>query len=76
MTNGMSKRSIENVAQWLENGCDPKNAAKELRLIAEALDAVEPAKIVYRCQTFADTGLNRQCTLILGHNGQCNFGPY
>jgi hypothetical protein len=27
------------VIAWLENGCDPKEAAKELRLYAEAIEA-------------------------------------
>lgn len=27
---------LENVARWLDNGCDPAMAARELRLIATA----------------------------------------
>ena len=30
---------LDPVIAWLENGCDPKEAAKELRLYAEAIRA-------------------------------------
>ena len=30
---------LGHVIAWLENGCDPKEAAKELRLYAEAIKA-------------------------------------
>jgi hypothetical protein len=29
--------NLDPVIAWLENGCDPKEAAKELRLYAEAI---------------------------------------
>jgi hypothetical protein len=31
--------NLDPVIAWLENGCDPKEAAKELRLYAEAIRA-------------------------------------
>jgi hypothetical protein len=31
--------NLEPVINWLENGCDPKEAAKELRLYADAIRA-------------------------------------
>jgi pyruvate carboxylase len=31
--------NLDPVIAWLENGCDPKEAAKELRLYAEAIKA-------------------------------------
>ena len=33
---------IENVARWLENGCDVAHAARELRLIAAKVRPDEP----------------------------------
>lgn len=33
------KLNLAPVIQWLENGCDPKEAAKELRIYQDAIDA-------------------------------------
>jgi hypothetical protein len=30
--------ALRNVAVWLDNGCDPKKAAAELRLLAKSLE--------------------------------------
>lgn len=39
----MSAAQIENVANWLKNGCDVSHAVTELRSIADKMRASPPA---------------------------------
>jgi uncharacterized protein involved in copper resistance len=40
----MTPAQLENVARWLDNGCDPRHAATELRMMANLIRlAPEPA---------------------------------
>lgn len=44
---GSLTAQLVNIAEWLENGCDPKNAAEELRMLAGFVDrpASEPKAV-------------------------------
>lgn len=45
----------------------------DLRAALERAHEPSEKPIVHRCMTFSESGFNLQCTLEMGHNGQCIF---